>query len=120
MMRFEEFTSRRATLIEYLRVKCDQADWHGVSDAANDLRVLEAEWGVGPQYSRDAEVAPANVMPLAKERGEAIKGVEDTCLLPCACDTWFCAEVMGGATSEQLSSRCRKRPQSAPQSGSAA
>lgn len=31
------------TLIKYLRVKVEQADWHGVSDAANDLRVLEAQ-----------------------------------------------------------------------------
>lgn len=38
-----EFEARRATLIEYLQVKVTQADWHGVSDAANDLRVLEAE-----------------------------------------------------------------------------
>lgn len=38
-----EFEARRATLIQYLKVKADQADWHGVSDAANDLRVLEAE-----------------------------------------------------------------------------
>ncbi len=30
-------------LIAYLRMKVDQADWHAVSDAANDLRVLEAE-----------------------------------------------------------------------------
>lgn len=39
-----EYDSRRSALITYLKVKCDQADWHGVSDAANDLRVLEAEY----------------------------------------------------------------------------
>lgn len=33
----------RSVLIDYLRMKTDQCDWHGVSDAANDLRVLEAE-----------------------------------------------------------------------------
>lgn len=43
-MTAEQFNSRRATLIEYLKVKVDQCDWHGVSDAANDLRVLEAEY----------------------------------------------------------------------------
>lgn len=37
------FERHRATLIEYLRQKVEIADWHGVSDAANDLRVLEAQ-----------------------------------------------------------------------------
>jgi hypothetical protein len=46
-----DYHSRRDTLIAYLRVKCDQADWHGVSDAANDLRVLEAEWSAGPMHT---------------------------------------------------------------------
>ncbi len=31
------------TLIAYLLTKVEQRDWHGVSDAANDLRVLEAQ-----------------------------------------------------------------------------
>lgn len=30
-------------LVEYLEAKVAIADWHGVSDAANDLRVLEAQ-----------------------------------------------------------------------------
>ena len=29
-------------LIQYLNHKVDERDWHAVSDAANDLRVLEA------------------------------------------------------------------------------
>lgn len=37
------FDEQRAALIAYLKMKVEQADWHGVSDAANDLRVLEAE-----------------------------------------------------------------------------
>lgn len=32
-----------AALIEYLKVKIEERDWHAVSDAANDLRVLEAQ-----------------------------------------------------------------------------
>lgn len=32
----------RQILIDYLVVKVLEADWHGVADAANDLRVLEA------------------------------------------------------------------------------
>jgi hypothetical protein len=36
---------QRQVLIDYLKVKTEEADWHGVSDAANDLRVLEAKNG---------------------------------------------------------------------------
>jgi len=39
-MSYEE---HRRILIEYLKAKVDAAYWHGVSDAANDLRVLEAQ-----------------------------------------------------------------------------
>lgn len=45
-MNYEE---HRAALIAYLRSKVEIGDWHGVSDAANDLRVLEAQ----AQASRD-------------------------------------------------------------------
>ncbi len=34
----------RAALIEYLQIKVLVRDWHGVSDAANDLRELEAKY----------------------------------------------------------------------------
>lgn len=34
---------RWLTLVQYLNVKIEECDWHGVSDAANDLRVLEAQ-----------------------------------------------------------------------------
>lgn len=34
---------RHERLIAYLEMKVQERDWHGVSDAANDLRVLEAE-----------------------------------------------------------------------------
>jgi len=36
------YQQHREALIHYLKVKVEQADWHGVSDAANDLRVLAA------------------------------------------------------------------------------
>lgn len=38
------YEEHRRTLIEYLKAKVELADWHGVSDAANDLRVLEAQY----------------------------------------------------------------------------
>lgn len=36
------YDQKRAALVAYLQMKVEEADWHGVSDAANDLRVLEA------------------------------------------------------------------------------
>lgn len=30
-------------MIAYLLLKVRQRDWHGVADAANDIRVMEAE-----------------------------------------------------------------------------
>ena len=35
---------QRKAYVEYLLMKVEQADWHGVSDAANDLRELEAKF----------------------------------------------------------------------------
>ncbi len=33
---------KHKALIAYLKMKVEEGDWHGVSDAANDLRVMEA------------------------------------------------------------------------------
>lgn len=41
MEELSQLQQRRAILLLYLRAKTDEGDWHGVSDAANDLRVLE-------------------------------------------------------------------------------
>jgi hypothetical protein len=35
-------TTQKAGLIAYLRLKVDSGDWHGVMDAAADIRELEA------------------------------------------------------------------------------
>ena len=40
-----EYEKNRAAYIEYLLMCVRLGDWHGVSDAANDLRVLEAREG---------------------------------------------------------------------------
>jgi len=37
-----DYEKNRAAYIEYLLMCVRLGDWHGVSDAANDLRVLEA------------------------------------------------------------------------------
>ena len=43
MTDFKDPEIQREILIEYLQVMIARCDWHGVSDAANDLRELEAE-----------------------------------------------------------------------------
>jgi len=42
-MTLAEYQKNRAAYIEYLLMCVRLGDWHGVSDAANDLRVLEAK-----------------------------------------------------------------------------
>jgi hypothetical protein len=42
---YTQFETQRRVLLEYLQVMIALEDWHGVSDAANDLRVLEAKNG---------------------------------------------------------------------------
>lgn len=39
---------QREALMVYLRAKVDAEDWHAVSDAANDLREVEAELRAAP------------------------------------------------------------------------
>lgn len=41
--RIEQLTSQKTVLKTYLLDKFNNEDWHGVCDAANDLRELEAE-----------------------------------------------------------------------------
>ena len=43
MKDYSDKETQRNILIDYLHVMISRNDWHGVSDAANDLRVLEAE-----------------------------------------------------------------------------
>jgi len=38
-----KYNGDRKKLIDYLLLKVQESDWHGVSDAANDLRVMEAK-----------------------------------------------------------------------------
>jgi hypothetical protein len=43
MKDYTDYETQRAILMEYMQVMIARNDWHGVSDAANDLRELEAE-----------------------------------------------------------------------------
>ena len=39
----EDYKEKKKHLVKYLLMKVVEEDWHGVSDAANDIRVLEAK-----------------------------------------------------------------------------
>lgn len=41
------YAQQKEILIVYLKSCVYREDWHGVSDAANDLRVLEAKHATG-------------------------------------------------------------------------
>lgn len=43
MPRLDHLRAHRFALIAYLRAKVDIEDWHGVADAACDLREIDAE-----------------------------------------------------------------------------
>ena len=51
--RIVELVERRHVLITYLRVKLVEQDWHGIADAANDLRETDAALAVW--RTKDAE-----------------------------------------------------------------
>jgi hypothetical protein len=38
-----QLVARREQLIAYLRMKTEEEDWHGVADAAMDLREVDAK-----------------------------------------------------------------------------
>ena len=42
MDKVEDTKTDREILIDYLLMKAQHEDWHGVSDAANDLRKMDA------------------------------------------------------------------------------
>jgi hypothetical protein len=39
----DKLTAHRIQLIAYLQLKVEQRDWHGVADAAMDIREVEAK-----------------------------------------------------------------------------
>jgi len=43
VLRLAELRRRRETLVDYARDELEAGDWHGLSDAANDLRELDVE-----------------------------------------------------------------------------
>jgi hypothetical protein len=42
--KYAAYRRARQQMIDYLLLKVNEEDWRGVSDAANDIRVLEAKY----------------------------------------------------------------------------
>lgn len=42
---------RKLGMVDYLRLKIEEEDWHGVADAAMDIREIEAELKVWETFS---------------------------------------------------------------------
>lgn len=65
------YDEHRAILIAYLKAKIELSDWHGVSDAANDLRVLEATPQIGMSRQERDQAAFDRIAERiqAEERG---------------------------------------------------
>ena len=56
---------KKLTLIEYLKMKVSEGDWHGVSDAANDLREIEVALKLGSRVmAENYPVKPDKEVPL--------------------------------------------------------
>lgn len=51
-------SEQRQTMIAYLKLKVEMEDWHGVADAAMDLRELEARAAVHFQTANPASSTP--------------------------------------------------------------
>lgn len=41
--RIAQLQEHRKVYVDYMRLKLEEEDWHGVSDCANDLRELDRE-----------------------------------------------------------------------------
>ena len=39
----DQLIARRVKLIEYMKMKIEEEDWHGVQDAGSDLREIDAK-----------------------------------------------------------------------------
>ena len=61
------YLEQHAALVTYLRAKVEIADWHAVSDAANDLRVLEA------QHAAQAVTITSSYMPGSAHFVESVE-----------------------------------------------
>jgi hypothetical protein len=65
MSSLQTLHSFKNRLVEYLKLKVEQEDWHGVSDAANDIREVEAKMAILKEVKEEDQktYAPKDVIP---------------------------------------------------------
>jgi hypothetical protein len=51
----EKLLKDKSGMIEYLKLKLDQEDWHGVADAAMDIREIVAKLEILEMNDKDKE-----------------------------------------------------------------
>ena len=39
----DQLEQQIGVLVDYIRLKIEQADWHGIADEAKDIRMIEAQ-----------------------------------------------------------------------------
>jgi hypothetical protein len=49
---WEDAVYRRSSMVDYLNLKVREQDWHGVADAAMDLRDIDAEKAMLDQIAK--------------------------------------------------------------------
>lgn len=74
--------AQRTTLITYLRMKLDAEDWHGVQDAASDIREIEAKiaghkaaartQALPPQVGQALTITQADVAAAIRQNHPAV------------------------------------------------
>lgn len=48
----EKLINKRCMMIDYLKLKTSEEDWHGVADAAMDIREIDAELKIWQQLNK--------------------------------------------------------------------
>lgn len=82
--------TNRETVIAYLNLKVAAEDWHGVSDAANDLREMDAREGQPGQAQVSGQISSPKAVLDASVRD--FRGFSYSCLY--RKDGWHCGVCM--------------------------
>lgn len=60
MRNLKDLLRHRETYVNYAKERIEDEDWHGLSDAANDLRELDVEIRMLEQIQQDQSLPTAN------------------------------------------------------------
>jgi hypothetical protein len=74
--RLKELAAKKFLMVSYLLMKADEEDWHGVQDAASDLRDIESEakglLHKGGRVILDPEDIPSEIKDQIEASGESL------------------------------------------------